>query len=584
MSFQFAKTLLISKTLRIAGFMLVVAGLGLIGQATAEGQRHQTFENHSDFGPSPEEFLSLPKTPEINASHIQLVPANAGDRPAYPADQGNRPARVRKPSIEPQTPPATSLPAEAAKQDRAITQRYQDPRVLRIITELTSTTGEAFFREVSQMVDSRHIEPSSYGQRCNRAWDQLKLALSNSAFQTATGIVPSEGQIRSVRNQLESLRYEQPVRNLSEAITALRQTERLLQQSIGLNPGVVCFEFVYGSLGSLDKYSMLMPPEKTGDVNVGLEENLVGIGVEVAGDTSGLKIVKTIRGGPAAEATLRRGDIITAVDGHKLQGMTVGQAVDLIAGPEGSSVKLSLMREERVGQVTLVRREITVHSVSEVRMLEETSHVGYIKLEQFAESSAKELDEALWKLHREGMESLVFDLRGNPGGYLTTAIEISDRFLPSGTIVSTRGRTSDDNSQETAQYAETWKIPLVVLVDHDSASASEIFAAAIQENDRGLIVGETSYGKGTVQTLFPLRSVTAGLRLTTAKFYSPDGREMAGHGVTPDVHVAAGQTDDDSAMLQAGIEAARDPRVQTMARRFARSNRTGLQVLEVTRR
>ena len=147
------------------------------------------------------------------------------------------------------------------------------------------------------------------------------------------------------------------------------------------------------------------------------------------------------------------------------------------------------------------------------------------------------MDAALYKLNDQGMQSLILDLRGNPGGLLTTAIELSDRFLPSGTIVSTRGRTQADNSQETATYAHTWKVPLVVLVDHDSASAAEIFAAAIQENRRGVIVGETSYGKGTVQTLFPLESVSGALRLTTAKFYSPDGREMAGVGVTPDVKV-----------------------------------------------
>jgi carboxyl-terminal processing protease len=181
------------------------------------------------------------------------------------------------------------------------------------------------------------------------------------------------------------------------------------------------------------------------------------------------------------------------------------------------------------------------------------------------------------------MESLVIDLRGNPGGYLTTAIEVSDRFLPSGTIVSTRGRTSDDNMQETAKFAQTWKTPLVVLIDHQSASASEIFAAAIQENGRGLIVGETSYGKGTVQTLFPLHSATAGLRLTTAKFYSPDGREMAGEGVHPDIKVETGSNNEDAVMLQAALETARDPRLQTMADRLARpNNRTGLRTFQVS--
>jgi carboxyl-terminal processing protease len=246
-------------------------------------------------------------------------------------------------------------------------------------------------------------------------------------------------------------------------------------------------------------------------------------------------------------------------------GLELTAAADLISGPNNSPVQLSLKRSNMLGDVTLIRRQFAVHSVSEARM--EQAGVGYIKLDQFAESSAKEMDNALWKLHEQGMQSLILDLRGNPGGLLTTAIELSDRFLPGGTIVSTKGRTANDNSEEVAQYAQTWKTPLVVLIDHNSASASEIFAAAIQENGRGVIVGEKSYGKGTVQTLFPLQSVSSALRLTTAKFYSPEGREMAGVGVTPDIKVTTNVNDATGAdaALQAALRAATDPNVMNMA-------------------
>jgi carboxyl-terminal processing protease len=142
------------------------------------------------------------------------------------------------------------------------------------------------------------------------------------------------------------------------------------------------------------------------------------------------------------------------------------------------------------------------------------------------------------KLHNAGMKSVVLDLRGNPGGLLTECVDVSDLFLPAGTIVMTKGRTASDNSSYTAKRASTWSMPLVVLIDDHSASASEIFAAAIQENGRGVVVGRNSYGKGTVQTHFPLQSVSGELKLTTAKFYSPSGREMSGHGVQPDVPVA----------------------------------------------
>ena len=167
----------------------------------------------------------------------------------------------------------------------------------------------------------------------------------------------------------------------------------------------------------------------------------------------------------------------------------------------------------------------------------EGSRTGYIRLKQFSESSTKDLEAAMMKLHNGGMQSLILDLRGNPGGLLTQSITVSDLFLTQGTIVSTRGRNESDNSSEVAKFDRTWSTPLVVLVDDNSASASEIFAAAVQDNKRGVLVGRKSYGKGTVQTHFPMKSANASLKLTTAKFYAPSGREMAGQGVTPEYMV-----------------------------------------------
>ena len=189
-------------------------------------------------------------------------------------------------------------------------------------------------------------------------------------------------------------------------------------------------------------------------------------------------------------------------------------------------------------------------------MIDSANKVGYMKLDQFTQSSSADMDKALWKLYRQGMKSLVLDLRGNPGGLLTSAIDLSNKFLPCGTIVSTRGRTVADNTKESATRQKTWKLPLVVLVDGNSASASEILAAAIQENDRGTVVGRRSYGKGTVQTQFPMRSMSASIRLTTARFYSPDDRQMAGAGVTPDVLVEKSDAEGADADLAKAIEVA----------------------------
>jgi carboxyl-terminal processing protease len=176
-----------------------------------------------------------------------------------------------------------------------------------------------------------------------------------------------------------------------------------------------------------------------------------------------------------------------------------------------------------------------------------------------------EVDRALWQLYQQGMKSLVLDVRGNPGGLLTTAVALADKFLPSGEIVSTRGRTTGDNSAERAKFEQTWKTPLVVMIDKDSASASEIFAAAIQENGRGLVVGERSFGKGTVQTHFPLRSVSGNLRLTTALFYSPRGRAMAGSGVEPDIRAASTTDAKNDEALNTAVRTAASRQVHELA-------------------
>jgi len=349
----------------------------------------------------------------------------------------------------------------------------------------------------------------------------------------------------------------------------------------GIRPAAVVIEFVFGATESLDTYSAFVPEvagrkpgasakSNTCDASTtmeigeplqtcqsaGLEDSLVGIGVEIKPHARGVEVIKSLTGGPAQLAGLRAGDVIVAINNQELVSRPVSHAVELISGVAGSSLTLRIERENRNSTLTLRRARVEVRSVSEVRLVGSADKVGYIKLEKFAQKSDEEMDRALWSLHQQGMRALVIDLRGNPGGLLTTAISLTDKFLPGGVIVSTRGRNKVDSTMTYAKKEQTWKIPLVVLIDENSASASEIFAAAIQENGRGMVVGRRSYGKGTVQTHFPLKSVPGNLRLTTAQFYSPKGRVMAGTGVEPDIRVdsvagllrGAGPSDRDLAM------------------------------------
>ena len=524
-----------------------------------------------DTPPVPRRFMHLKGDDSDLSTGRRFTPARPRDPVLVPTDSVAPSATETDPSDKsrPSVKPATNKPTTADK----ISQRYSDPRVIRMLQQLSPQGAESFYIEVSELIDGRHIQPATCSRRVDNALDHIAQALEVPSFMEAAQVKGSVIAILELQEELQQMRTQVRVRNTNDALVVMRSVQRTVAQSISINPAAISLEFLYGATDSLDQFSMLLPPEKNGGPSVGLRDNVVGIGVEVEPHANGLKILKLIPGGPAAQSDLRRGDVITHADGNELKQLDLNRAVDLIVGPVGTPVQIEASRGGRSGRVTLTRQKIALHSVVDVRMEDASQGIAYLKLEQFADSTMNEIDAALMNLHQQGMKSLIFDLRGNPGGLLTTAIALSDRFLPAGTIVSTRGRTESDNSKESAHYANTWKMPLVVLIDHNSASASEIFAAAIQENHRGVIVGEKSYGKGTVQTLFPLQTFPAALRLTTAKFYSPEGREMAGAGVTPDVKVSAepGETRRDDTVLIEALRQIVDPRVKEMANRYRRT-------------
>lgn len=485
-----------------------------------------------------------------------LVPASSFDlahRVAVRPDVLSAPYRGTSPvpsipvdrDVLPQAPHYDRLPVSPAPAtqepsiDDKLTQRYSDSRMVRFLQSHSLAQITSMYLEASQLIDQRHVNPISYQERTARALSSLGRALEHPLFLRAVGQSPNPTAVRQVQAELSGLLQRQSITSARDAAGVMQYAATLVSRTAGVRAEAAAFEFLHGSLDSLDQFSAFVPAETTGGPSAGLEENIVGIGVELKAHDEGALIVGVVEGGPAAAARLQRGDVVIGINGRSMQGLTLNEVADQIGGPAGSSVELRIRRGDRDGQVRLTRRSVYVSSVTGVQLIDPQQKVGYIRLKQFSESAASDLDKALWQLHREGMQTLILDLRGNPGGLLTSAIEISDKFLPCGSIVSTRGRTSQDNSLETATYDRTWKVPLVVLIDEHSASASEILAAAIQENERGVIIGRRSYGKGTVQTHFPLRTVSGDLKLTTANFFSPRGRKMAGEGVLPDVPVAA---------------------------------------------
>jgi carboxyl-terminal processing protease len=265
---------------------------------------------------------------------------------------------------------------------------------------------------------------------------------------------------------------------------------------------------------------------------------------------------------------LRAGERIVAVDGATMKALTPDKAADLLKGPEGSTVQLDVADADGgTRRLTLTRQRVELPSIEDARIIDADYGVAYLRLPTFQKTTNADLNEALWGLYREGMKSLIIDVRGNPGGLLDSSVEVADKFITDGKIVSTRGRNAREDSDRIANRYNTWRVPLVVLIDRNSASASEIFAAAIRDSRRGVVVGERSYGKGSVQGIFPLSSAKAGLRLTTAKFYSPTGQAIAHAGVTPDVTVQTAEkpvaeteetvAPEEDAILEAGLQVAR---------------------------
>jgi carboxyl-terminal processing protease len=230
--------------------------------------------------------------------------------------------------------------------------------------------------------------------------------------------------------------------------------------------------------------------------------------------------------------------MIVKIGGRSIKGLSLDEAANRLQGAEGTTIDLEVRRPDNTVQaLRLVRRHVDVESVSKLGMVDQADGIGYLQLSGFQKTSGEEIDQAIDSLVRQGMRVLVIDLRGNPGGLLNVSVEIAERFIDSGLIVSTRGRAQGQSQNLSANGRARWRMPLYVLVDHDSASASEILAGALQDHQRATILGTRTYGKGSVQSIFSLRSAPAGLKLTTAKFYSPHNRPYSEQGVQPDIPI-----------------------------------------------
>ncbi|HHC29249.1 MAG TPA: S41 family peptidase [Rhodobacterales bacterium] len=297
---------------------------------------------------------------------------------------------------------------------------------------------------------------------------------------------------------------------------------------------------INGMLISLDPHSNYLPPDDAADMRVQTRGSFGGLGIEVTQEDGFVKVVSPIDGTPAAAAGVESGDFITHVDGESLLGLTLDQAVEMMRGPVGSEIIITVVREgiDEPFDVSIIRDTIKLTAAT-VRAV---GNIAVIRVTTFNDQTYPNVSEGFDKVVEElgGLDNIggvVLDLRNNPGGLLNQAIAVSDAFLEKGEIVSTRGRNPEDTERVNAKPGDiTGGKPMIVLINGGSASASEIVAGALKDHHRAVIVGTKSFGKGSVQTVIPLRGDGA-MRLTTARYYTPSGRSIQALGVSPDIVV-----------------------------------------------
>ena len=324
-------------------------------------------------------------------------------------------------------------------------------------------------------------------------------------------------------------------KNIEIFTEVLRQIEKSYVEP--QEPQELIYGAIKGMVHNLDPHSSFMTKEEYRELMLETKGSFTGIGVEITVKDNFLTVVSPIEGTPADKVGMKAGDKIIKIENTRTKDMSLMEAVKKIRGPKGTKVNLTIMRE---GEAKPLEFSITrgVIPLISVRQYFLTPEIGYVRISNFQSKTVKDLSAALEEMEKgREIKGLVLDLRNNPGGLLSQAIEVSDLFLNSGLIVSTKGRISSQNITATAHTDKKPRTyPIIVLINSGSASAAEIVAGALQDNKRALVLGTRSFGKGSVQTILPL-SDGSGLRLTTARYYTPSGKSIQSSGIVPDIEL-----------------------------------------------
>jgi carboxyl-terminal processing protease len=445
-------------------------------------------------------------------------------------------------------------------------QRHQDATYRRQIATLSLTQaldiyGDILARLRSAYVDRDRTDPGALFQQ---GLDELRFALEDAGFrQDFLPGVDAEA-VRDFREQLGPTWGNRPLRRPADAQALVREVALAAHKTLGIKPVLVVLEFGSGACSGLDEYTLYVPPGKYAELCASLRGETVGIGMEVAKENNLLLVSQVLPGSPAALAGIKAGDRLLRLGNKSAAGLTAEAAAELLRGEAGTALEVQVLPagESTSRTLKLVRDRVAIPSVSEPQFLgDRTAGIGYLQLVSFQESTVRELDDALAKLQMAGMRALLLDLRGNPGGLVDAAVGVVERFISAGVIAYTRGQLREYNRTHEANHGVAMQVPLVVLIDGETSSAAEMVAGALKDHGRATLVGQMTFGKGTIQRYWRLTAAPAGLRLTVAKFFSPRGHAYNGIGVTPHVEVERSALDwsmdlEQDPQVRAALEAA----------------------------
>jgi len=336
-------------------------------------------------------------------------------------------------------------------------RRYSDSSFVRNIETSETSAALVVYAEVLGKVQSYYVDTPNWAELASFGLTSLEIAMMNSNFREANLRGISDAQIREAILQTRKDLKSSVVNTRHDAYAVASQTADTLEQRLGLPGQAAVYEFVCGAISALDPYSGFMSSSQYGESMSQIEGNFVGLGVELRTNDQHLHIISVIKGGSADVHGLTKDDLIVAVDGKSVKELGSEKAADMLRGPENSFVHLTVTRNSDRQTMKLERRRIEIPSVEDIEIIDTEAGVGYIRLTNFQKTTPRDFDKALWELHRQGMRSLIVDVRGTPGGLLQASVDVADRFVNDGIIVSTRGRNPMEDYVHRANVASTWR-------------------------------------------------------------------------------------------------------------------------------